>query len=94
MQPGASKIYRTRRADASPEGLDQSTFAFCTISGATLGPLISPPTRSAIIEIAPNAQHAMIMKKPLFDEGFVIFFCFTSSPSANIRFSGPVFRFG
>jgi len=42
-------------------------FAFCTISGPTLAPSISPPTRSATITIAPSAQHAMKMKNPLFD---------------------------
>jgi hypothetical protein len=42
-------------------------FAFCTISGPTLAPSISPPTRSATITIAPSAQHPMEMKNPLFD---------------------------
>jgi hypothetical protein len=52
----------------------QSTLAFCSISGPTLAPLISPPTRSAIIAIAPSAQPAMRMKNPLFDGGFAVCF--------------------
>jgi hypothetical protein len=42
-------------------------FVFSSISGPTLGPFISPPTRSAIITIAASAQHAVKMKNPLFD---------------------------
>src|SRR5450432_4558470 len=50
----------------------QSTLAFCSISGPTLAPLISPPTRSAIKAIAPSAQHAMTMKKTLLDRALVV----------------------
>jgi hypothetical protein len=61
-------------------------FAFCMISGPTLGPSISPPTRSATIAAAASAQHAMTMKNPLFDDGgarraFGRLICFISSLS-------------
>ena len=57
-------------------------FALCAMSGATRSPWIAPVTKSVAKTIAPSAQQAMKMKKPLVDGGTcsfggrVFFICF------------------